>query len=150
MRRSDVKSSVTIFCFGLFVVLYSFYFDIGGLRKPGPGLMPFLAGVAICAFSTITFLTAFFHESDDAKKIWDKVNFKSIIVALVALIAYPLLLNPLGFTICTFFLTLILMRYAGFQTWKISVLGATLSSIIIYVLFEWLLNANLPKGILNF
>lgn len=150
MKRHDMMSSFLIFCFGLFIVLYSPHFNLGSLRRPGSGFMPFLTGVMICAFSTITFLQAFFHKSDEVEKIWAKVKFQTLISVILVLIGYPFLMKLLGFIICSFFMILVIMRYAGYQTWTTSVLGAALSSILSYLLFETWLKGQLPKGILGF
>lgn len=150
MNRHDMMSSFIIFCFGLLVVLYSPHFNLGSLSRPGSGFMPFLSGIIICAFSTITFLQAFFHKPYEVEKIWAKVKFQNIISVILILIVYILLLKLLGFIICSFFLILITMRYSGSQTWTKSVLVAGLSSILFYLLFDTWLKGQLPKGILEF
>lgn len=150
MKRHDLISSVVFFCVGLFIVLYAPQFDLGSLRSPGSGFMPFLSGLIICGLATTTFLRAFFDKSGKVEKIWAKVNFPKLILVILMLTVYTLLLKPIGFIICTFFLILIIMHYVGTQTWLTSVLGAGSSSILSYLLFETWLKAQLPIGILGF
>ncbi len=150
MRRHDLISSTIFFCFGLSIALYSPHFDLGTLSSPGAGFMPFLSGLIICGFASVTFFLALFDKSARVEKIWADVHFGKLIFLNLTVIAYALLIEPLGFIICTFFLILLLMRYTGLQTWTRSVLGAVLSSVLSYLLFDIWLEVQLPKGILGF
>lgn len=150
MKKHDLISSCGLFCFGLFIVLYAPQFDIGSLSSPGSGFMPFLSGLIICGFATVTFFGAFRETSTGAEKIWNGVNFYKLISVLLILCLYALSLKSLGFIICSFCLILLLMRYVGSQPWFNSVLGGAFSSIASYFLFEMCLKAELPKGILGF
>jgi putative tricarboxylic transport membrane protein len=146
MRRHDLLSSVIFFCIGLFIVFYSPQFNIGSLSTPGTGFMPFLTGLIICGLSVATFIRAIFDKATHTEKIWAEVKFKKLILSTIVLIAYALLLEPLGFIIDTFFLILFLTRYMGSQTWKRSILCGVSSSILSYLLFETWLKAQLPRG----
>jgi putative tricarboxylic transport membrane protein len=150
MRRHDLISSTVLFVVGLFIVFYAPQFGLGSLSVPGPGFMPFLAGLVICGFSIITFLRAFLSQSAEVEKIWASIKFRRLIFVILMIIVYTLLLKKLGFMICTFFLILMLVRYAGSRTWLVSILGGGLSAILSYLLFEMWLKAQLPKGILGF
>jgi ABC-type phosphate/phosphonate transport system permease subunit len=150
MKRHDLISSVVFFCVGLFIVLYAPQFDLGSLRSPGSGFMPFLSGLIVCGLATTTFLRAFFDKSDEVEKIWAEVKLLKLISTILILIAYAFLISLLGYIICSFFLILFLTRYIGSQTWPKSVLLGVLSSILSYLLFETWLKAQLPIGILGF
>jgi len=150
MRRHDLISSTVLFVIGLFIVFYAPQFGLGSLSVPGPGFMPFLAGLVICGFSIITFLRAFLSQSAGVEKIWANIKLRRMILTLVMLIVYTFLLRKLGFVICTFFLILILVRFAVSRSWLSSILIGGLSSILSYLLFETLLKAQLPKGIFGF
>lgn len=150
MKRHDFISSIVFFCIGLFIVLYAPQFNLGNLSSPGSGFMPFLTGLIVCGFSTITFLQAFLDKSAGVEKIWANVKFQKLISTILLMIAYALLLKSLGFIICSFFLILFSMRYVGLQTWPRSVLVVSLILIITYLLFETSLKLQLPRGIFGF
>jgi putative tricarboxylic transport membrane protein len=135
---------------GLFVVLYSPQFGLGNFKKPGSGFMPFLGGLVICLFATITFFRAFLDKSNQVVKIWADVSFQKLISVTLILIIYALLFQLLGFIVDSFLLILFLTRYMGSQNWKKSFLCSGLSSILSYLLFETWLGAQLPKGIFGF
>ena len=150
MRKHDLISSTVLFVIGLFIVFYAPQFGLGSLSVPGPGFMPFLAGLVICGFSIITLLRAFLSQSAGVEKIWTNIKLRRMILTLVMLIIYTSLLRTLGFVICTFFLILILVRFAVSRSWLSSILIGGLSSILSHLLFETLLKAQLPKGIFGF
>jgi putative tricarboxylic transport membrane protein len=150
MKRHDFISSIVLFCIGLFIIFYALQFNLGNLNSPGSGFMPFLTGLIICGFSSITFFQAFLDKSAGVEKIWAGVKFQKLISTIVMLIAYVLLIEPLGFIICSFFLILALMRYISFQSWLRSILGAGLISILSYLLFDTWFKAQLPRGIFGF
>jgi putative tricarboxylic transport membrane protein len=112
--------------------------------------MPFLAGIVICIFSGITFLKAVLSGSGEVETIWAGIRFRRLLFVILMMFAYTLLLKPLGFMICTFLLILMLVRYPGLQTWRVSILSGSLSSIFSYLLFETWLKAQVPKGIFGF
>ncbi len=149
MKKHDLMSSTVFFAIGLFIISYAPEFGLGSLSAPGPGFMPFLAGLIICGFSAITFLGAFLDKSAEVQEIWAKIKFQRLILTILMLVAYTLLVKRMGFLICTFILILIIMRYVAYQSWFKSILSGVLSSILAYVLFETWLKAQLPKGILG-
>lgn len=150
MIKHDLISSTILFCIGLFITFYAPQFDLGSSSTPGPGFMPFLAGLVICGFSAITFLRALLNKSVQVEEIWAKVKFQKLIFTILILIIYTLLLKEIGFIVCTLFLILMLVRYTGSRTWFVSILCGVLSSILSYLLFETWLKAQLPKGIFGF
>jgi putative tricarboxylic transport membrane protein len=150
MRTHDLTSSIVLFVVGLLILLYAPHYDLGRLSAPGPGFMPFLTGLAILVFSVITFLNGLLDKSTEAQKIWANMEWRKLIFTVVMLMAYALFLDKIGFIICTFFLILILVRYAGSRSWLVSILGGGLSSILCYLLFETWLRTQLPRGIFGF
>ncbi len=150
MGNSDRITSGVCLCLGLFIIFYSPIFEIGSLKNPGSGFMPFLSGIIICIFSLITLLRSSFIKGKTIDHLRNKIKIKPLILAISALILFPLLIKWAGFIISSFLLILITMRYTGAQTWKATILGAGLGSISSYLLFEMLLKSQLPKGILGF
>jgi putative tricarboxylic transport membrane protein len=150
MRRHDLISSTIWFCTGLFITLYAPQFDLGTASMPGSGFMPFLAGIFICIFSALTFLQAHFDKEGKTEKLWENIRFRKLIFVVSGLLIYTFFLDIVGFLICTFLLILFFIHFVGSENWLISIVGAVLTSILSYLLFDTWLQANLPKGILGF
>ena len=66
------------------------------------------------------------------------------------LLLYGVLMNTLGFIVCSLLLMLITVRYVGSQTWRGAIVVSIISSVGSYVLFEVWLSVPLPRGILGF
>jgi putative tricarboxylic transport membrane protein len=130
-------------------------YGIGNLGHPGPGFLPLLAGGLLIVLSSLHLffslvkkgkveieqIEQFFPEKDSLKK-------KSL--ALFGLFAYGILLEPLGYGITTFLFMIFILKFVGSQRWITAFLGAFLVCISSYILFVYLLKAQMPTGILAF
>ncbi len=150
MRRHDLLSSTVWFCTGLFIMLYAPQFDLGTASEPGSGFMPFLAGILMCIFSAVTFGQAYFNQDRKSEKLWENIQLQKLIFVALGLLIYTFFLNIVGFLICTFLLILFFIRFVGSENWLKSIVGAILTSIFCYLLFDKWLQANLPRGIFGF
>ena len=83
----------------------------------------------------------FFPESD---------SWKRVLSTFLALVAYNLLLRPLGFVLVTFFFVAFLVKFIFPESWVKSLATAALSTVCAQVVFANLLEINFPKGILGF
>ncbi len=117
---------------------------------PGSGFMPFLTGIFICIFSALTFMQAYFKKEGETEKLWQNIQFRKLIFTSLSLLIYTFFLDIVGFLICTFFLVFFLIYVVGSENWLKSILGALLTSILSYLLFDTWLKAQLPKGIFGF
>ncbi len=147
MRKHDLGSSLIWLGVGLFITLISPGLDLGVPSAPGSGFMPFLTGLMICIFSVVTFLQACLEKGEEKENLWVGVQFRKLLIVVFVLLAYILLLKPVGYLICTFFLVLALTRFTGSEAWRAALLTSLLGSSLSYLLFDTLLRAYLPAGI---
>jgi putative tricarboxylic transport membrane protein len=136
---------------GLFVIFASYRLGLGGLRNPGPGLMPFLLGMLLC-LTALYMLIAFIWKKMDqgaavVREMQDHTNYTKLGLVLVSLFAYSLVLEWLGFLITTFTTLFILFRIMN-NRWFTVVLASVLTVAVSYGLFTYL-GVNFPKGILR-
>ncbi|OHE25293.1 MAG: hypothetical protein A3J94_03555 [Syntrophus sp. RIFOXYC2_FULL_54_9] len=150
MRRHDLITSSVWFLIGLSIAIYAPTYGLGTPGMVGSGFIPFIAGILMCCFSAATFLNAYLDKSGIVKRIWGNIQFRNLFLVLFALLIYILLLEKVGFIICTFFLIVLLFRFIDPETWLTSLLGGGLSSILLYLIFETWLEAQLPKGFFGF
>jgi hypothetical protein len=121
---------------------------MGSPASPGTGFMPFLTGAAICFFSA----TGFIHATVRRKKgevrvrLLEGVKWKNAMLILISLLAYSLLMVPLGFFVCTTLFIAFLLRAIVPQRWPVVVSCALLTAAASYLIFEVWLKAQLPKG----
>ena len=137
---------------GVFFAIYARFVEIGTWNDPGPGFLPFWAGITLSAMAVALFLGSY------ARKVWaDRPSFfpqsdswKRVLATFLALIAYNLLLTPLGFTLATFLFLTFLVKFIFPQTWMRTLLVAVFGSVFARLLFINFLETQLPKGFLGF
>jgi hypothetical protein len=64
------------------------------------------------------------------------------------MLAYALLLDVLGFSLCTFLLLAFYLQIVALQRWTLSLGFALAAALASHLFFDLLLNAQLPRGIL--
>ncbi len=149
MRKQDLRSSIVWFGLGLLITISSPGLNLGSLSAPESGFMPFLTGLVICVFSVITFLQALFERGAGEERVWAGIRWQKLVAVTLILLAYILLIKPVGYLICTFLMILTLTRVVASESWVSSMLSSVLVSSLSYILFNIFLKAYLPKGILG-
>jgi putative tricarboxylic transport membrane protein len=139
------------FAVGLFFALYARRVDIGTWNEPGPGFLPFWAGITLCIMAVSLFagslrragsvLPSFFPQTD---------SWKRVLVTFLAMIVYALILTPVGFTLATFVFVGFLVKFVFPQSWTRTILVATLSALGARLLFVNFLKTQLPTGYFGF
>jgi putative tricarboxylic transport membrane protein len=74
------------------------------------------------------------------------VFWKNAMIILVSLLAYALLLFPLGFVITTTLFIAFLLRAIVPQRWSVVIACSILTAAASYLIFEVWLKAQLPRG----
>jgi putative tricarboxylic transport membrane protein len=152
MKRYDQISSLIWFLLAVYICVESIQLPLGSWRDPGPGFLPLLVGLILAGLSIICFIQAWMAESADQKASWySREKWKKLIGVLLALSAYALVLDHLGFLMSTFLLLIFLFRFGMEpQRWVWAIGGSGIASVSCYVVFELWLRTQLPKGILGF
>ena len=125
---------------------------IGGFRNPDAGLFPLLTSLLLGLFSLWLLSDAFLGrltQRKDDRVVWGReTNWKSIIFVLVALIIYALVVDKAGYLLTTFAFILFLFRVIEPQKWTVAILGATITALLSYMIFNVWLQTQLPDGVL--
>jgi putative tricarboxylic transport membrane protein len=146
--NNDQLSGAVWFGLGLAVCLGSLQYKLGTPAAPGTGFMPFLTGLAICFFSGIGLIHATLRKrrGEGWSPVLQGVFWKNAMVILVSLLAYALLLFPLGFVITTTLFIAFLLRAIVPQRWSVVIACSILTAAASYLIFEVWLKAQLPRG----
>jgi putative tricarboxylic transport membrane protein len=149
--NNDQASSGALFAAGLAICLGAVRYRLGTFAQPDSGLVPFLAGARICLFCAIGFIQATARRSRGVGWVspFTGVFWEKVLAVAVALVAYVLLLKPLGFLLCTALFVGYLLRAIEPQRWTIVVSVAVITALASYGMFELWLHAQLPKGFLG-
>lgn len=139
--------------FSLLIVIFAGVYLFSSLQfpfmkdsRPGAGFLPILIAVGLLVLSLIDLIKSF-KENKDSKLDGTFLKDFAMIVASIAI--YILLFIFLGALIGTIVFTFIVLtminKRKNLQNALISIIGPA----VIYVFFEYLLDTNLPLGILE-
>ncbi len=141
-------SGVIWFIVGTIIAVVSIQYGLGSFQSPEVGFMPFLAGSAICFFSFIIFIHGNLQQKQGVrwKPMLGGLKWKRSFIVLASLLAYALLLQQLGFFLCTGIFLALLFRVVEPLRWSVVILGSIVADLGAYGIFEFWLKAQLPKG----
>ncbi|MFH1757887.1 MAG: tripartite tricarboxylate transporter TctB family protein [Pseudomonadota bacterium] len=139
------------FLFAVYICVESLRLPLGSWRDPGPGFLPLGSGIILGVLSLASYLRDRRSKSKEVREaFYFKERWKKLISVLLALFAYAVFLEILGFLLSTFLLLTFLFRGIEPQRWIVAIGGSALTSFISYAIFELWLKTQLPKGILGF
>jgi putative tricarboxylic transport membrane protein len=150
LKRQHLISDTVWLVLGLAVCIEAWRLNVGDFTRPGPGFLPFWAGALLALLSLISLIQTISEKAEEGPYVWAGVNIVKLGLVMLALLLYVVLLNTLGFLLCTFLLLLFLFRVVEPYRWYVVLLASALSLASVYVLFVRLLDVRLPAGVLNF
>jgi putative tricarboxylic transport membrane protein len=135
---------------GAFFSLYARTIEIGAWNEPGPGFLPFWGGLTLVVMS-ISLLAQTRKRNGPVRPNFFPVSdsWKRVSATFVALIAYNLVFDVLGFTLTTFLFVGFLAKFIFPQSWRRSFIVAVSAAVFARLLFVDFLQTQLPKGFLG-
>lgn len=150
MRRYDLASTLFLMALAAFVTVSGFRLGFGEWREPGPGFLAVVSGFMLGALAAIWFgMTIAVPRSpgDAARRfITDSRSLKKVGVTAAALVAFPLLLEPVGFSLTTLAFLLFLLRVIEPQRWGLALTLSVVTVILCVVVFQVWLQVQFPEG----
>lgn len=151
MIGTDKISAFLFFLLSIYVCSESYRYGLGTFFSPKAGLFPFISGLFLGFLSFLGFfdkisLKEAFKETSKTIRQW---KFKKMIYTSCALFAYALLLEILGFLVCTLLLVFFIYEIIEPKTIKVGIAIAILSTVISYFIFQIVIKAQLPRGFLG-
>ena len=150
MARNDRMSALFFVGLAVAIVVEAIRMGRGSLSNPGPGLIPLGCGIVIGVLSLIVFAGTFRGASREG--VGDKafrLSWKTV-TALVSMVVFGFLVNPLGFYTATFLWLGFVCRWIGRMGWKTTVLLSVVATFFTWLLFGYLLEIRFPRGIMGF
>jgi putative tricarboxylic transport membrane protein len=132
---------------GVVTVVYALRLGLGSVRQPGAGLFPFVAGVIMLAADAVLMVAGLRAQAEAPAFAFDRTAFARV-AALIAVMAGWILAMPyLGYVVVTFIGVCALARLFGLTGWRRPLLLAAFTALTVYVMFDWLLFLDLPRGV---
>lgn len=139
---------------GTLVCVLSYGLKLGNWHSPGPGFLPFFAGLILVLLSGIVFLQGTINKipqkppGKEAKRFFLFRNWK-VVSTSGALFAYAYFIDFVGFLLGTFLLfTFLLWGVERLKGWK-ALSFSSLFTAAIYFIFQIWLKVQMPSGLLH-
>lgn len=148
MKKYDVASSIFTLLFGLGFALGGFHYGFGTWKSPGPGWLPVVFGLLLTLLSAMFLAVTLISPSRAIQESFEprQGNWRPILLTLLGLVAYMLLLTPLGFILTTLLFVSLLLRFVWGKRWLVAIGMGLGFAFVSYGLFSLLLQTPLPKG----
>ena len=151
MGKIDQVGLAFWFIVGIAVVYLSYRLDLGQLRHPGPGFLPFWCGVILCGLSLFCFINGKRSGSVDIsiRQPWKGKLWSKSVYIVMALLIFLFTFETLGFIISTIITMFLLHIIVSQRNWLIALSEAILTSFVSYIVFALWLGVQLPRGLIE-
>jgi putative tricarboxylic transport membrane protein len=150
LKKTTLIINIIWLLFSMAVCLESWRLDAGSLHSPGPGFLPFIAGLLLGILAVIAFIQGL-KKKDFREK--EALSFGTYLIKVGlltgVLVVYIFFLNILGFLVGTFLLLLFLFRIVEPLGWRTVIVASLITLGAVYLLFDVFLGTQLPRGILG-
>ena len=122
---------------------------VGTATEPGSGFIFFWSGLLLVVLSLIACAESL-RNGEEASPGIGALNWRKIVLVLLALLLYAFFLERLGFVVTTFLLLSFLLGLIEDTHWGKSLGVASAAALASYAVFELWLKIRLPHGIFGF
>jgi putative tricarboxylic transport membrane protein len=117
--------------------------DLGTLGLPGPGFFPLALSLLLVLFAGAIALAGWLASAKDEPL---EFGHPQVLITLAALLAVPILFEPLGALIALGLLTAALLVFIARLSWWLAIVWSALGMAACWYLFQELLGVRLPMG----
>lgn len=117
-----------------------------GYAAVGPGAFPFTIGAGLVLSGLGVTLYDLLGRTEGAPT--EPVDRATLLAMIALLAAYIVAYETLGFIVATILMYALSARVLGSRRWGVNLLVAVLLSLIVYGVFHYLLQVQLPDGML--
>jgi len=150
-KHKDVIGGLFWLGVGLVLSLWATRYSIGSLILPGPGSLPLVLGLILILLSIILIARGILSSRVTGRDSPPLLltGWKKGVYTVGVLLLGAFFFERVGYLLTFFLLILLLMKGAGAQSWKTTVLVAFCSALGVYLVFVRLLEQPLPLGLLG-
>jgi putative tricarboxylic transport membrane protein len=144
MVSRDLVVGALALALGALVTFESAKLPLGTVRNPGQGFFPWWTSVVIVLLALLLLIQALTLRRSINPETPRSIAKVSALLLVLAM--YTLLLDLLGYLICTFFLVLFMLRVTDPQRWPVALIMALITAVGSYGVFAIWLGVPLPRG----
>lgn len=150
MKKYERITGLLFILIGVAVIFYSITtLGLGSIKHPGPGFFPFICGLCLVVFSTIWLLATRKEKDEETKPFWGKGEWIRPLMAVLITSLYGALMDTLGYILVTLLFLVIWQVMIEREKWLKTAIIAVVGTIVMYILFQYLLAVPLPEGLFS-
>ena len=149
-KGADLWTGLFLTVFSGAVIAEALDLEVGTPASPGSGFMIFGVAVVLGVLALIQVLKALLYRSREEETAPGKIHRWRVVTVIGANVLYIVLLEPVGYLLCTFLLLTFLLQVYEKGKWIWAAGGAAAATLVTYGFFSKLLQLNLPKGLIPF
>ena len=134
----DLLGGIALIALGLFAAIHAQQYEIGELRRMGPGYFPTALGILLAILGVFIAIPARFREGTRIKIEW-----KSLFWVMLSIVVFAVFLDRLGLVI-TSISTVLASSMASDLTWRGRFILSGSVAVITYVIFGFGLGMLIP------
>jgi hypothetical protein len=151
---ADRLSGVVLLVFTALIAYFAWKLPLGTFHRPGPGFFPLFLALVLGALALLLLTSSLMVMPVKPVKQEEKVpphkrELRKIFYILGSLLVYAFCFDKFGFLISTFLFFLLLKPLVQ-KPWGYVLSGSLLVTVISYLIFDTLLQSQLPRGIFGF
>ncbi len=152
MKNRDLVSSIICMVFGGIFVVGALQHGLTKRAAPGPGLLPFLTGLALIFVSLFVLIPALSQrgKAESSDFLPKRDSFRKPLFVLAVLFTFGVAMKYLGYLLAAFLFMFFVGRVMEPKGWRTTALLALVTAVVSYTLLVVLLEVNLPRGLLGF
>lgn len=154
MFEKEMRRLEGIFWIGIGVIIciLALQFDLGSFRGPGAGFVAFLSGLFISCIGLVMIVSKAvsknrLYQVPEVHHPFQIASWPQLIYTIGLLVAYIVLIEPVGFILTTFLLMFGLFFDHEKRNWAWSLFFSIVTVLVSYMTFEVWLRCQLPRGI---
>lgn len=136
----QLVSAAVVLVLGLTAAVLAYGYGLGSLRRPGPGLWPFVVSSSIVVLGVVLLVIG--RRLDDAEK-FTRASYL-VLAGAATFFGLGLMLPTTGFEIPSVLLGIIWLRFLGGETWRSTIVVSVATTAVFYLLFLYALKIPLP------
>jgi len=144
---SERIAHLVIVLLSILIMVLSLSYGIGTLGKPGSGLYPFAIGLFIFPLSLSLFISSL--RSQRKGSVLNREEIITFLSFVGACTFWIIAMPYLGYPAVTLFATLFLCKIMKLEGWLKPFILSAGTALFIYLLFDYWLYIDLPRGFLG-
>jgi putative tricarboxylic transport membrane protein len=132
---------------GFIILIVSWGYGFGTFRRPGPGLYPFFIGALVLFFSMILLILEM--KPRKSEPVFIQGGPLTFILMIITFCLWIVVMPFLGYVVVTFLATFAFSKIMKLDGWWKPLALSVGTAVFIYLLFDYWLYIDLPRGILG-